>query len=394
MNAVVLQGASSASRQRGVDLALALLAFAITLGNATGLLDTGSYTDDLDTVNISLAALASLPLIEVRRSPLAVFVIMAAAVAALTALGAPMSGGAGPNIALYFIALNPPATRAGRWVTGLVIVGFFALHSGIDRVDGRHSLEPVVGFFWLSAWYLGDWVRLRREKNAERAERALRAEREAEREQRLAVAEERTRIARDLHDSAGHAINVILVQAGAARLLSQRDPEGAREALETIEEVARETIGEIDRLVRGLRDDGLVPEIADPSEPRPGLGALDRLVDRNRAAGLDISLNVRRENGMPPYGVDQAAYRILQEAFTNAARHGAGRAEVEVIFGPQVLELTVTNPTRPDWRPSAGGHGIVGMRERATMLGGRLTAAGGDGVFRVNAELPYGTESE
>jgi signal transduction histidine kinase len=383
----------SSSRKRGLDIALALFVFGITLGEVTGFLDTKPFTDTLDPVTVSLAALASLPLIEVRRSPLAVFAITAAATAGLLALGVG-GAGPGPNFALYFMALSPAATRAGRWATALIIVGFFALHSGIDRLDNSLNPEPIRALFWLGAWYLGDWVRLRRERNAEHEERAVRAEREAERERRLAAAEERNRIARDLHDSAGHAISVILVQAGAARLLSQRDPDRAREAIETIEDVARETIGEIDQLVRGLRDEGLPQEPLDASEPRPGLAALDRLIERNRAAGLDVAVNVRRDHRMPPTGVDQATYRILQEALTNAARHGSGTAEVEVIFGPYALELSVTNRTRPDWAPTGAGHGIVGMRERAALLGGTLTAAAGDGVFRVKAELPYGAEPQ
>jgi signal transduction histidine kinase len=382
---------SDPRRRRGIEIAIVVLLFIITLGAITGALDTGSYTDTLDPLNVTLAALTTLPLLAVRRAPLAVFALTAVATAALLTLGS-QGGVPTPIIALYFVALSPPTTRLGRWGTVLTIVGSFFLISYIDRLDNSHGLEPIGALLFLAAWYLGDWVRQRRERTAESAERAMRAEREAERERRLAAAEERTRIARDLHDSAGHAISVILVQAGAARLLAQRDPDRAREALETIEEVARETIGEIDQLVRGLRDDDLPQEQVEASEPRPGLAALDRLIDRNRAAGLDVAVNVRREHRMPPTGVDQATYRILQEALTNAARHGAGNAEVELIFGPHALELSVTNPTRPNWAPTGAGHGLVGMRERATLLGGRLTAAGGDGIFRVKAELPYSAE--
>jgi signal transduction histidine kinase len=193
------------------------------------------------------------------------------------------------------------------------------------------------------------------------------------------------RIARDLHDSAGHAINVILVQAGAARLLQGRDPERSRAALETIEEVARETIGEIDRLVRALRDDAG----ADGVEPPPGLAALDALVDRHRTAGLGVTVEDHGARRPLVPGVDRAAYRILQEALTNAALHGGGSAHVDLTYDDDEIRLTVTNPTRPD-RPlrAGGGHGLVGMRERALLLGGTLDAGADDGVFRVHARLP------
>jgi signal transduction histidine kinase len=214
-------------------------------------------------------------------------------------------------------------------------------------------------------------------------ERARRAEREAERERQLAAAEERARIARDLHDSAGHAINVILVQAGAARLLQQQDPDRAREALETVEEVARETIHEIDRLVGALREEGSA-EV----EPPPGLAALDGLVERYRAAGLDVSVETRGSRRSLARSADQAAYRILQEALTNAARHGRGGAEVDIAFGDSAVEITVTNPAAAD--DGGDGHGLVGMRERAALLGGTLEAGASNGYFRLRARLPYG----
>jgi len=243
---------------------------------------------------------------------------------------------------------------------------------------------------WAAAWFGGDRARLRRERIAALEERAQRAEREAERERRLAAAEERTRIARDLHDSAGHAINVILVQAGAARLLQEQDLERSRRALETIEEVARETLGEIDQLVRALRENGPAEEV----EPPPGLAALETLAERYRASGLAVTVRVDGARRPLSPGVDQAAYRIVQEALTNAARHGRGSAGVAVDFGRAMLEVTVTNPTAPgSIERNGGGQGIVGMRERAHLLGGSLAADARDGIFLVRASLPYREES-
>ena len=249
-------------------------------------------------------------------------------------------------------------------------------------------LELAFGsLVWAVAWFAGDRARLRRAELVSLEQRAIRAEQEAQRERRLAAAEERTRIARDLHDSAGHAINVIAVHAGAARLLQDSDPVRSRAAIQTIEELARQTVNEIDQIVGSLREGhGLGGEVEAP----PGLAALGGLVAQHKSAGLAVS--VTRVGAARPLAapLDQAAYRILQEALTNAARHGGGSAEVELAFGDAALDLTVINLTnRADGARSQGGHGLVGMRERAWMLGGRLEAWSSNGCFRVHACLPY-----
>jgi signal transduction histidine kinase len=235
-------------------------------------------------------------------------------------------------------------------------------------------------------WLVGDRSRLRREQLRYLRDEVLRAQHDAERERRLAAAEERTRIARELHDSAGHAINVILVQAGAARLLLERDPRGSRAALSTIEDVARTTLGEIDRMVRALRDDD-DPAAATPADP----GALEELIARHRDTGLDVETHIGAPPRPLPDSVAWATYRIVQEALTNAARHGGGRADVAVRPGPDAVEIRVTNPTRPlaaSVARSPGGHGIIGMRERANLLGGTLEATERAGTFHLYARLP------
>jgi signal transduction histidine kinase len=344
---------------------------------------------------VVLAALASLPLVAWRRAPLAVFALTAAASAVLNGLSYPPGPPLGPTVALYLLALSGGRTRRSRWATGVVVVAVFVAHVGAAAVaEGEFPTVALLfgALVWGGAWVIGDRVRQRRARIAELVDRARRAEREAERERRLAAAEERTRIARDLHDSAGHAINVILVQAGAARLLSKQDPERSRVAIETIEEVARETLGEIDHLVRALREDDLPDEGTDTVEPPLGLAALETLAERHRSVGLTVDLDESGSRRPLSPGLDQAAYRILQEALTNAARHGNGSAHVQIGFRPSALELVVTNPTRPGSPPGDVGHGIVGMRERASLLGGSLDAGATDGRFRVRARLPYGGE--
>ncbi len=376
---------------RDAVLAVAVFAASLALLAARGDSDTRS----LDALGVLLAAAASLPLAAWRRAPLAVFVVTAAASAALNGVGYPQGPPLGPTIALFLLALNPERSRASRWTIGGVVVGLFVVH--VSSVAVAEDAFPTVALLfgtvvWGGAWVIGDRVRQRRARIVELEERARRAERDAERERRLAAAEERTRIARDLHDSAGHAINVILVQAGAARLLSTRDPEGSQAALETIEEVARETLGEIDQLVRALRDDDGSNGAGERVEPPTGLAAVETLAARRRSAGLAIDIREHGSRRTLSPGLDQAAYRILQEALTNAARHGAGSAVVEIGFGPTSLELTVTNPTGPGSSAGTDGHGIVGMRERAALLGGSLEAGVSDGRFRVRASLPYDSE--
>ncbi len=194
-------------------------------------------------------------------------------------------------------------------------------------------------------------------------------------------------IARDLHDSAGHAINVILVHAGAGRLQVERDPAAAREAFQTIEDVARETVGEIDQMVGALRERAAGVAGGGGAARRRGARRAGGAPPRRRP-GRDR--DGRGDRAPAAAGVDRSAYRILQEALTNAARHGDGSARVDSALGADALELTVANPVgrRPARAATREGHGVVGMRERATLLGGSLEAGARNGSFEVHARLP------
>jgi signal transduction histidine kinase len=374
------------SQQRLIDVGVALGVFVVTvLMLSSGGVSSDEESRGLDLLGVVLAAAASLPLFARRQAPLAVFAASATATVALAALDYPPGPPIASTVALYFVGLSGSRERTGARLTVAVVLFFYVAH--ITAATSGRDASPVVpalfgALVWGGAWVLGDRVRLRRERVADLEERARQAERETDRERRLAAAEERTRIARDLHDSAGHAINVILVHAGAARLLAEKDPAASRSALATIENLARETLGEIDALVHALRED------EDAVEP-PGLAAFDTLVKRHRDAGLDVEVLV--DGSRRPLGpaVDQAAYRILQESLTNALRHGNGSAEVALSYTGDALEIDVTNPSRGD-RPAAGGHGIVGMRERASLLGGSVSYESMNGLFRVRARMPYG----
>jgi signal transduction histidine kinase len=375
------------NRERAIDIGIALIVFVLTvLLLAGGGVSSDEESRSFDLLGIVLAAVASLPLVARRQAPLGVFGATAIGSVAIAALDYPPGPPIGSMVAIFFVGLAG-SRRVGGRLTLAVVLFFYVAHvtaAGFGR-DEVPVVPALFGALTLGgAWVLGDRVRLRRERIAELEERARRAERESERERRLATAEERTRIARDLHDSAGHAINVILVHAGAARLLADKDPGRSRDAVATIETVARETLREIDALVRALRED------EDAVEP-PGLAALDTLVKRHRDAGLDVEVLVNGPRRPLGPAVDQAAYRILQESLTNALRHGNGGASVALTYGDDALEIGVTNPS-PTPGPTDPGHGIVGMRERASLLGGSVFYQSMNGLFRVRARLPYGGE--
>lgn len=344
----------------------------------------------LDQLSATLAACAALPLIAWRRAPFAVLAVSSTASLVSAGLGYALDVPLAPTAALYLLAAS--REEANAWTRGTTawVVALVAAYLAVTAAGG--SMLPAsdllhAGLAWAVAWFAGERTRLRREQIAELERRAVRAEGETERERRLAAAEERARIARDLHDSAGHAISVIALRSGTARLRHDEDPERSRLALEGIEQLARQTVAEIDQIVGTLRDSGSSGIVV---EAPPGLASLGTLVARHTAAGLDVSVVT---GGPPrPLGgpVDQATYRILQEALTNAARHGAGSARVELAFGETSLRLTVANPVlaAPVAQPS-GGHGLIGMRERATLPGGTLQAERVDGAFRLRAQLPY-----
>jgi len=371
--------------------ALALLGGSLAVLSHGGIGPPGARPGELDWTTGFLAACSTLPMIAWRRAPFRVFAATAVAGTLLAGLGSSLGVPLGATAALYLLAASRDEHSPWTRSTTLAVVGLFVAYLGAaayaqDGFPGSELFHTTLA--WAVAWFAGDRSRLQREHIAELNDRARRAEREGERERELATAEERARIARDLHDSAGHAINVIAVRAGAARMRHDEDPERSRAALETIEEVARQTAADIDQIVGALREEDRPDGTVDAP---PGLASLETLVAQHAATGLDVTVGAAGARRPLSVAVDQAAYRILQEALTNASRHGAGTATVELAFGEQALDLTVANPelrngaSRPD-----GGHGLVGMRERATLVGGSLREERADGVFRVRARLSYG----
>jgi signal transduction histidine kinase len=371
-----------------VAIAAAVFAGSLALLARGGFGFGGSEPGELDWLGGLLTACSTVPLVAWRRAPCAVFVVTASASVLLGALDYPIGLPLGPTAALYLFAASrdeqDPWTRRN---TAIVVVLFLAYLGATALGSGGFPGSELfhTGLAWAVAWFAGERTRLGRAHVMELKERALRAEREAERERRLAVADERARIARDLHDAAGHAINVIAVRAGAARM--RQDPERSQAALAAIESLARKTVADIDQTVGSLRDRGSPNATVDAPY---GLASLDTLVARHAAAGLDVRVTSEGEPRQLDSAVDQAAYRILQEALTNAARHGTGAARVELAFGETAIQLTIRNAASDETTPRPnGGHGLVGMRERATLLGGSLETDRANQTFRVRARIPY-----
>jgi len=236
----------------------------------------------------------------------------------------------------------------------------------------------ILCFFVAAAWGAGRVVRVRsHQAAAARAESGERA--------REAVAEERTRIARELHDVVAHSVSIIAVQAGAAEAYVDRDPARAREHIGAVRRTAAETLTEMRRLLDVLREDEAL------YTPQPTLAGLERLVEEVRATGVPVELTWEGDVDGLPAGIDLAAYRIVQEALTNVRRHAGGaptRVHVRRADGSIEVEVVNAAPTSPGEGPG-GGHGLVGMRERVRLYGGSLDAgAGEDGGFAVRARLP------
>jgi signal transduction histidine kinase len=369
------------------DLAIAVAALAgslVVLRHGIGSTRSGSQLDLLGAV---LATAAALPLVAWRRAPFLVVIVTAAVSTLASGLGYGLWIPFGPTAALYLLAASRNETDRWTPLMTAAVATLFVAYLGVIAVAQRAL--PLIEFLhtglaWAVAWFAGERTRLLRE---ELRERAWRAELDAERDRRLAIADERARIARDLHDSAGHAINVIAVRAGAARLRHEQDPTRSLVALEAIEEVARQTAEDVDEIVHALREDGSA-NVAQTAPP--GLSSLDTLVAHHAQTGLDVAVRTIGNQPSLAKSVDQAVYRILQEALTNAARHGTGTADVELAFGETALDLTVGNPIPAAGKlRSAGGHGLIGMRERAVLLGGILEAGRMEGTFCVSAKVPY-----
>ncbi len=331
---------------------------------------------------------ASLLLVARRRYPFGVFVAIVFALALPTAIVGSSEGFGGVLplvVALYTVGAHCERRRA------FLAVGVFAAGALVDllRDPLNHDLANLAGAI---AWYLpvvsvlvaGMYVRTRRLYVAELRDRAELAEQEREDRARRAVADERTRIARELHDAVAHAMSVMVVQAEAAEEMLDIEAERARRPIRRVQRVGREGLAEMRRLLGVLRQ-GEAPALA----PQPSLDALPGLVEAMREAGLDVELRIEGEPRPLPAGLDISAYRIIQEALTNTLNHArASHVDVRLEYG-DVIGIEVVDDGVGAKANGDGGHGLAGMRERVALYGGVLEAgAHGQGGFAVRASLP------
>jgi signal transduction histidine kinase len=240
--------------------------------------------------------------------------------------------------------------------------------------------------WWAAAIGIGRGLRERQALVELLRERSARLERDRERDMADAALEERARIARELHDVIAHAVSLMVVQASAERRLLGADQRRTADTLETIESSGREALGELRRLLGVLRAHG-----RERLAPQPGLDALPELLDEGRRGGHEVRFEVEGDPVRLPTGLDLTAYRIVQEGLTNARKHAPGAAvDVKLRWRPGELEIEVTDDgPGPRSNANGTGHGLIGMRERASLYGGSIrTEPAAAGGFRVFARLP------
>jgi signal transduction histidine kinase len=390
-----------------LDVALAVVSFVgLTLPVLLGVPEDEPHA----VAVVALGAATTLPLAVRRRWPGPVLLVIVVALTASLALGVrttPFVSNAGPGVALaVYTAVERSATQDRRlWILGCtcMAIGVGYLLGLWLQPDYEHNAFHSIAA--VAAWWVGDNVRAQREYRAALAERQRREQAEGA---RLAAAEERLRLSREVHDVVSHSLSVIAVRSGVARMVADERPDEARAALAAIETASRGALDELRRLLSTTRDpgregdaDGAVPpDLA----PAASLADIPALVDRMAASGLDVTLH---QHGGPPEGLSPtlglSAYRVVQEGLTNVVRHAPGaRAEVTLTATPAGVVVEVVDDGGPGGAGPAGapdpaanvavgGFGLVGVRERAALFGGSVAAGPlPGGGFRLRADLPSG----
>jgi signal transduction histidine kinase len=369
------------------------LVVAVALGGALEVVirrDAANAPDSSVWFAAPAMALLALPLLARRRYPFAAPAGLWVVAAALSFVdGGLVTFTASASIAGLAAAFllgnlrDATLTRAGLALT----LGSSALliYNDPDGSAAQLVFTPLLfGIGWLAGFALRE-----RAEEAEAAEaRAAQAEREREGAARIAVAEERARIARELHDIVAHSVSVMVLQVGAVRHKLPAELAADKDALGDVERAGRSALGEMRRLLGAMRDgDGDVA-----LAPQPGLDELDALAESVGRAGLPVELRVEGEVFPLPRAVELSAYRIVQEGLTNSLKHAhAERAHVTLRYGSEELEVEVADDGHGPATSDGQGHGLVGVRERVKIYGGQMSAGpGADGGFVLNARLPVG----
>lgn len=363
-------------------------------------LAVGANHDDADirdpnVVAYLLAAGMTVPVVWRRVHPVPVIVV--SMVAMMISVAVRFEEGPGTLatlVAVYSLAAFERSRRKAFMVGAGTVLGFsiFFVLGIVNDYDGANWLNLFANYIvFATAFILGDNVHRRRERVNDLEQRAIELEHTRELETHQAVSAERSRIARELHDVIAHSVSVMVVQAGAARRIMAIDPDRATAAMEQVELTGREALGEMRRLLGVLRD----REGEADRAPQPTLGQLTALIGSDPT--LPVRLAVEGDQRELPAAVEVSAYRIIQEALTNVRKHaGPTVAEISLAFGSDALEVRVDDHGRGGctaWdanRTGSPGHGLMGMAERASLLGGVVHAGPRPGGgWQVRAMLPY-----
>jgi signal transduction histidine kinase len=377
-------------RRHGFDALVVVVALASALEVALGQ-DSSSAPQTTPWLTVPAAALMVLPLLARRRFPFLAPALLWLLAGALSFVdGDLVVFPAGLSIAGLAAAYLLGNLRDGRqaWLGLGVTIGSAAIvaYNSPDHSTGELVFIPVL---FAIGWLAGFALRERAEQ-AEAAEaRAALAERERETAARIAVAEERARIARELHDIVAHAVSVMVLQVGAVRHKLPDELADDADALRGVEDTGRAALTEMRRLLGAMRSDGDDLELA----PQPGLGSLESLLDEVGRAGLPVELHVDGDPAAVPRAIDLSAYRIVQEGLTNALKHArATHADVTLRYAPHELRIEVRDDGVGASKSNGAGYGLVGIRERVKIYGGQMTAGPAPGGgFVLSARLPVGS---
>ena len=375
------------AREYWFELLIGALAIAAMLELIIGRNSPGGPTTTL-WFSVPAVAVLVLPLFARRRFPFAgpaAYWVIAAALTFVDSLLIPFMVSLFPvGLASAFLLGNVRDRR--RASAGLAIV-LGSITTVVYNIPGHLTAELIfIPVDFGIAWAAGYALRDRSEKVEAAETRAMRAEREREAAARVAVAEERARIARELHDIVAHAVSVMVLQVGAVRHKLPDAMADDRDALRGVERAGRTALTEMRRLLAAMRRDGDGVEFT----PQPGLDGLDALLEDVGRAGLPVDLHVDGEPVPLPRGVDLSAYRIVQEGLTNALKHAhASTADVTVRYRPEELEIEVRDDGLGSTTTDGAGHGLVGVRERVKIYGGEMVAGtAAEGGFLLSTRLP------
>lgn len=382
-------------RQRAIatDIFLSIGLFALSIGSVLAF-DMNANPDirRLDGIGVAMIALQTIPLLWRRNAPVTVLTITVVGFVIDRGLNYPASWAfIGISLAIYTIGAQLPPRRS--LLVGGITIDIVLLWTAVG-VFFADTVEPFALLSEIAVLGLplliGREAYHRQQRMIELERRAIRAEHEREQQAADAVATERVRIARELHDVVAHEITVMTIQSAGARRILDADPVQAHSAMESAEAAGHRALTEIRRLLGMLRT-------TDPkaTDPQPGMATIDRLVDQMNDAGLPTELTIKGEQRTLPLGIDLNAYRIIQESVTNTLKHGGPnvRAEIDITYSDHELAIEVCD----DGRGASASHesagdacqGLVGMHERAALLDGIVTAGPRPGGgFRVSAKLP------